>query len=248
MTSKLKDNSTNLQSGPRVLESMQDAKTSSSASFAYTSGQIAIVRISMSGSYAIPLEVVSPHDAKLLLWTFIGFCTKDSAIPTCLLAVEFPSSGFLEDVSLLSVRSNAGDRHLCLSRDLSPLSRNEIHILSRALIETIEPSNVHSLSELLPVLAPELDDICAAACNCELTRLNDVRTVVATGLDFVPTCIITRTSIGYVCTPLESVRVRVGERTDMTLLLTASLNNRHFSTAIFSGNGQHAAARIMTAV
>lgn len=226
---------------------MQDIRNTVSESLAYTNGKLVVVRMPMTGSYAIPLMVRHPKCAKLLAWSFLDFSGENSANPSCLLVIQLSSSASLDKKFSLTIGTNFADRHLYLGDRFDPLSQRETSILSRLLLETIDPGNANSLGPLLPALTPELDNICASEAICELTCLNDASEFVAAGLNFVPNCIVVRTSSGYVCAPLKAVRIHAGGRTALTPFSTLPIGECGVGGAILSGNRQFAVARIIEA-
>ncbi|TXN42526.1 hypothetical protein [Methylobacterium sp. WL7] len=218
------------------------------ASVVLVHGQVAVLRISMEASSAVPLEILSPSNIEILTWAITGFSGDRSACPCCLLVLRPLHSDFLGDFSSISVRTHIHDRTFRLHAEPALLTAGEILVLTRAVIAAIEPRNAGSLQLLLPVIAPALDAICLETDERQLTRPDSrTGTVVASGLDFVPFSLIARAAAGYVCEFIQSAKVRTGPEVKIAMTLRAPVDVGGADTVLLVGNGRHAAARIIEA-
>lgn len=226
---------------------MQYDDDSNPGSIAHIADGIAVLRVPMNFSYAIPLKVLAARSFHLLTWCFVDFGAELDLRAHCLLIVSCSSDDF-RNCSQVTIRTHIRDRHVRLLEAPVPLSSEETVVLAQAVLGAIAPDDLQRLSVLLPVLAAELDAICAASCDCELVWSEDAGAPAVAGLDFVPTGLIARASGGYTYAPVEAVRMRAGARIVMDLTLASPLDLPRSGRAVFIGSGRHRVARIAGAM
>lgn len=226
---------------------MQCENDPDAGSIAHIADGIAVLRVPMRNSYAIPLEILVPCCVDLLAWCFVDFDKSDDFPAHCLLVVSCSSDFDFRHCSSVTLRTHIRDRLIRLLEAPVPLSSGETLVLAQAVLAAVAPNTVHRLAALLPALAPELDAICAdssASCDCELVWSENAGAPVAVGLDYVPTCLIARESGGYTYAVVEAVRMRAGPRAAMKLTLASPLDLRRPGDAILIGSGRYGVARI----
>lgn len=219
----------------------------------------AIVRVPMGGSCAIPLDVTNPSDVSLLTWAFVGFAGSASANPACLMILEGTTEHAFQAGRAITVRAHIRDLTVVLSDHQAGLSDEESALAAEAAIGALSPANAHRFAPVLGLLAPGLDTLVPAPGAPEVGGPDGAGDLTLTPCDFVPEYLLARTRTGYLCMPIDTVRVRSGSPVSavMTLVSPGDLGKGdpvqgepssrdlgRYDRAILIGHGRHVAARI----
>ncbi|MET3411173.1 hypothetical protein [Methylobacterium sp. 1030] len=212
--------------------------------------QIALLKIPMNGSCAVPLGIVNPKNIDLIAWSFVGFSDQIVTDPSCFLVLGCQDEGALLDLSSMTLRTHIGNRRIALSSKSAPLSRADTLIIARAVVSTLGRGCLPHFGALIPLLRVGLDDILAngTASDLRVKRGDSVDTWLAHRVDFVPDCVIVRSPDGYAYSDITSVRLNDPHRAVMTLVADIPLNTQRADGAILSGNGRYVAARVIGAL
>lgn len=214
------------------------------ASLAHKAAQIAIIRIHLNGSCAIPLKILEPSNFDLLTWAFCNFSETLPSTPSCLLVIDCGAASSIECLSSIMLRTHVGDVLLKFIDQTDALSKTEIGTLAQAVIAAIRPNNIDLLALLAPTIGSELDAFSEPANDCELRYSIGGSLVVASGIDFVPGYLIAGTADGYTFFRVANVRMRAGVPVKMTLILASPLGAGAIARAMLIGDGRHTSARI----
>jgi len=229
---------------------MQVPDISSFGSVVHIDRGTAVLKIPMNGSYAVPLGVLDPASVDLVSWSFYGFAGQRVTDPSCFLVLACQDGGTFCTLSSVSVRTHFGDRCVALTSGMAPLSRAETSIVAKALVSALTPGNLAHLCTLLPILDVGLDAILAEsdAAAPNIRRGDSTNTWLTHKIDFVPDCMIVRSSAGYACSPLTAVRFHASHPAAVAFTTGISLNTQRADGAILSGNGRYVAARVTGAM
>lgn len=215
------------------------------ASFWKVSDEILVVRVPTNGSNAIPLEIILPHHSELITWSFANRSTEPTPDLECLLIVKHHLAGKLNSQTLFCIRTHFRDRHLRLADKPTSISFDEAFVLSNAVISVIGPRNAHRFGSILPIISPGLDAICAAGSDdFQLAPSNRADSIIVTGLNFIPTCMIARAPADYIYLDIAAIQVRAGKQAAMTLTMRTPPDICRLDKLILIGGGRHAAARV----
>lgn len=229
---------------------MQASEILIPGSIIYIDHLIAVIKISMGGSCAIPLGVLKPKAINIIAWSFVGFSGQTVTDPSCVLILGCQDEGAFFDISSVSVCTHIGDRCVDLTSKSTPLTRDETSVVAKAVISALGPASLAYFDALIPILGVGLDTILAdrAACDLSVTRDDAADVWIARNIDFVPDCMIVRSPAGFTWGPITSVRFHAPHRAVMTLTTGAPLNTPSVNGAILSGHGQYTAAHVIGAV
>lgn len=231
---------------------MHNPAAAGSATLVHFKDGIAVLRIPMHGSCAIPLDVIKPKATDLLMWSFAGFAGQGLADPVSLVVLGCPSGIRLGGDADITIQTHTRELELKLAAQPVPLTPDEIGILAQAVIVSLTSTNAHRLAALFPLLADGLDACMAQASGPALIqRGRDPGTVIASGLDFVPEALLLRTQDGYACAAVKSLRIRSGVQASLVLTFASSdaftgLGDAASECAILTGHGRHTTARVTT--
>jgi hypothetical protein len=212
--------------------------------------QIALLKIPMNGSCAVPLEIANPKNIDIMAWSFVGFSDQIMTDPSCFLVLGCQDEGAFLDLSSMTLRTHIGNRRIALTSKSTPLSRADTLIIARAVVSNLGQGFLPHFGALIPLLGVGLDDILAKGTASDLTvkRGDSVDTWLAHRVDFVPDCVIVRSPDGYAYSDITSVRFNDPHTAIMTLVAGMPLSAQRADGAILSGNGRYVAARVIGAM
>ena len=217
------------------------------ASIGFSNGHVAVLRVPMGSSQAIPVGISSPQAIELLTWCFYNFEPESLSGPYSLLVLGIESDGYLMEHSRLAVRTHFGERLVGIAGVNAPLSEKEITVLARAVLTAIDAKSALSLSMLFPVLASEFDVICATPICADLAQTSRADQIAVTGNDFIPELVIARLWSGYTYHRVKSLQIRSGLRVTSLMTLDPPLHLARLKGAILTGTGRHMVARFIGA-
>lgn len=229
---------------------MQESDISIPGSIIYIAHKIAVLKISMSGSCAIPLGILKPKATDLIAWSFVGFSGRTVTDPSCFLILGCRDEDAFSDLSSVSVCTHIGNRCVDLTSESTGLTRAETSVVAKAVISALGPASLVHFNALIPILGAGLDTILAdrAARDLSVTRGDSANVWLVRNIDFVPDCLIVRSSAGYTCSPITSVHFHAPHKAVMSLTTGVPLDTPSINAAILSGHGQYAAARVTGAM
>lgn len=229
---------------------MRVLDTSTSGSILYAGHQIAILSIPMNGSCAIPLKILGPKAVDLIAWSFVGFSSYKSVDQSCFLVLGCQDECNFSSISSVSVRTHVGDRSVILGSRSTPLSRAEASAIAKAVISALEPRNFEHFRALIPILKEGLDTIFngGIASNLSIKHGDSDDIWRAQGINFVPDCMILRSTDSYECSLIASIRFFAFQRAEITLPISHLRNTHSVNGAILSGHGRYEALRVIGAM
>jgi hypothetical protein len=229
---------------------MRASKILSSGSIINITDQVAVIEIPMNGSYAIPLEIIEPRGADIMAWTFVGFSGPGATDPSCLIVLAARDKGVFVDLLSVTICTHTGDRCVAMTPRSTPLSRVETSVVAKTIVSSLRSESLTHFSALIPILGAGLDTILAdeAESAVSIRRGDSTDAWLVHRIDFVPNYIILRSSAGYACGPITSVRFHAQNRAVMTLTTGVPLDIQSVSGSILSGPGQYVAARFIEAI
>ncbi|XYD08915.1 hypothetical protein R1A27_28930 [Methylobacterium sp. NMS12] len=229
---------------------MQVPDISTSGSIVYIDRQTAVLKISMNGSCAVPLRILDPTPVDIVAWSFSGFTGQRVRDPSCFLVLASQDESTFATLSSVAIHTHFGDRRVLMTSAATPLSSEETSIVAKALVSALTPGILAHFGSLMPVLDAGLDAILAEAeaSSLDVRRGASDEIWLVPKIDFVPDCMIVRSSTGYACSPLTAVRFHAARRGAMALTTGNPLNTERVDGAILSGNGRYVAARVIGAM
>lgn len=229
---------------------MQVQDISISGAIVYIDRRTAVLKIPMRGSCAVPLGVLSPTSVDLIAWSFSGFTGQRVQDPSCFLVLACEEESTFSSLSSVTIRTHFGDRRVAMTSTTTPMSDEETSTVAKALVSALTPGNLAHFGPLIPFLRAGLDAILAEdeAGNPDVRCGDTAETWLAHKIDFVPDCMIVRSSTGYACSPLTAVRFHAARRGAVSLTTGIPLNTQRADGAILSGNGRYVAARVIGAL
>lgn len=221
-----------------------------SGSIAHVDQRIAVLRISMNGSGAIPLKIMEPEAVDLVAWSFVGFSERKIMDPSCILVLGCRDSGAFDNLSSVSVCTHVGDRCVTLTSGPTPLSRDEASVVAETVTSSLDPNWLEHFSALIPLLSAGLDTILTDSMSSALSirRSESADAWLINGIDFIPNCVIVRSMAGYTCSSITSIRFDAHKRAAITLTASLPLDTQSINGAILSGQGRYAVARVAGAM
>ncbi|GJD59048.1 hypothetical protein [Methylobacterium dankookense] len=213
-----------------------------SADLIFCADQIVVLRFPLAGSCAMPLSVVHPQNWELLTWAFAGFSEQAVGKPTCLLVLDRQSILHIDDGFTITIQTHVGELYILLNTSASKvnLSLEEASILTECIITAFSPITALRLSKLLITLDAALNTLSSNKRSTKFSFSFQPGELKIDNLSFIPSYILGRTGVGYVCIPVTSVRLSASPKKQMWLAVDFSVRDKSdLDRVIFVSEGRY---------